>query len=76
MKTYENFLKEKIHSSVYKVDAHFVEEYGKVFIVDDNNNEKILFKMVFTPEYYDVLLIAALQLLETIIMLNKGESII
>ena len=70
MKTYEDFLSEKLYSEKFDLHAYFVLKNNQVFIVQDKSNKVILFKMLFHPDYYDVLLVAALQLLETTIIIS------
>lgn len=60
MKTYNDFLKEKIILDDGTMGT-FLEEDGKVYIV--SGNHKILFKMKFKEEYYDALLEASRELL-------------
>ena len=68
MKTYEDFLNEKLYSEKFNLHAYFVSKNNQIFIVQDKSDKVILFKMLFHPDYYDILLIAALQLLETTTM--------
>ena len=70
MKTYEDFLNEKIYSEKFNLHAYFVSKNNQIFIVQDNSKKVILFKMLFHPDYYDALLVAALQLLETTIIIS------
>lgn len=69
MKTYSDFLKEELYSKEYNIHAHFIEKNNKLFIAYDN---KIIdFKIHFNPNFYDVLLVAAHDLLEATIFLSN-----
>jgi len=67
-KTYENFLKEKIVLD-NGICGSFLEEDGNVYII--SGNHKILFKMKFKEEYYDVLLKASKELLFAYLIMYK-----
>lgn len=68
--TFSEFLKTKIQSKKYDVYATFQEESGMIYIFTPEF--KIPFKMLYTEETHDYLLIAAQQLLD--IKLSEMEA--
>lgn len=78
MKTYADLLNEKIYCEKYNITAHFEEKenLGLCIVSDGNKSIEldcyvIPFKIAFSTEFYDIFLLAAIQLLEATIMLDN-----
>lgn len=69
---YNDFLKEKITSTKYGITASFLEEEGVVYIVDGTH--KIPFKFAYKDEWYNALLITAVQLLNVTVMIEQSKK--
>lgn len=73
MKTYQDFLKTEIISKEHHVTAVFQEIDNHLYIVCNvaEYAVKIPFHILYTPDMYDALLIAAKQLLNACLSLKK-----
>lgn len=70
MKTLKDFLNERI--LIGKTYAYFTEENGKIYI--NYNDMKILYDMIYNPQYYKELLLGAEQLVEYYLMKKALEG--